>query len=38
MFDFESAKGAPLAAAIIVILAIVLLGGISVAFQGSVHF
>lgn len=36
--DFSQASGAPMAAAIIVLLAIVVLGGISFAFQGSVQF
>jgi hypothetical protein len=38
MLDWENAKGAPLTAAIIVLLAIVALGGISLAFQGNVQF
>jgi hypothetical protein len=36
--DFENAQGAPLVAAVIVLLAIVALGGISFAFQGSIQF
>ena len=36
--DFENAQGAPLVAAVIVLLAIVALGGISFAFQGSFQF
>ena len=38
MFDFESAAGAPMVCAVIVLLAVVVLGGISFAFQGSVQF
>lgn len=38
MLDFEQAKGPPLVAAIIVLLAVVVLGGISFAFQGSIQF
>ena len=36
--DFEAAKGTPLVCAAIVLIAIIILGGISVAFQGSVQF
>lgn len=36
--DFEQAKGTPLVAAIIVLLAVVVLGAISFSFQGSVQF
>lgn len=36
--NFEQAKGTPLIAATIVLLAIVLLGGISFGFQGSIQF
>ena len=36
--NFENAQGAPMVCAIIVLLAIVVLGGIGVAFQGSVQF
>lgn len=38
MFDFESASGAPLMAAFIVLIAVIVLGGVSFAFQGSVQF
>lgn len=38
MLNWEQAQGAPITAAIIVLLAIVALGGISLAFQGSVQF
>jgi hypothetical protein len=37
-FDLENAKGAPMTAAIIILLAIIALGGISFAFQGSIQF
>jgi hypothetical protein len=36
--NFEQAQGAPLICAVIVLLAVVVLGGISFAFQGSVQF
>jgi hypothetical protein len=38
MMDWSNALGAPMAAAILLVLAIVALGGITVAFSGSVHF
>jgi hypothetical protein len=38
LFDIESAKGAPMVAALIVGLAVLLLVGFSFGFQGSVHF
>lgn len=38
MFDFNNAQGAPMMAALIVLIAVVILGGISFAFQGSVQF
>jgi hypothetical protein len=38
MFDFEAAKGPPLICAVIVLIAIVVLGGISFGFQGAVQF
>jgi hypothetical protein len=38
LMNFEAAKGPPMVAAFIVLLAIVLLGSISFAFQGSVQF
>lgn len=34
----ENWAGAPLAAAIIVLLAIVFLGGVALSFQGNIHF
>jgi hypothetical protein len=36
--DFSQAQGAPLMAAVLVLLAIVVLGGISFAFSGNVQF
>jgi len=36
--NFENASGAPMMAAVLVLIAIVVLGGIGVAFQGSVQF
>lgn len=36
--DWSNSKGPPIAAAVIVILAIALLGSITIAFSGSVHF
>jgi len=36
--DFQNAQGAPLIAAVLVLVAIVALGGISFAFQGSIQF
>lgn len=36
--DIKNAQGAPLVAAIIVLLAVVVLGAVSFAFQGSVQF
>ncbi len=36
--NFDQAKGPPMIAAVIVLIAIALLGGISFAFQGSVQF
>lgn len=36
--NFEKAQGAPMIAAIIVLIAVVILGGISFAFQGSIQF
>jgi hypothetical protein len=38
LFDIESAKGAPMVAAIIVAIAVLLLAGFSFGFQGSVQF
>jgi hypothetical protein len=38
LFDIESAKGAPMVAAIIVAIAVLLLTGFSFGFQGSVQF
>lgn len=35
---WENAKGVPVSAALIVLLAIVLLGGITVGFSGSIQF
>ncbi len=37
-FDFQNAYGTPLMAAVIVLLAVVVLGAVSFAFQGSVQF
>jgi hypothetical protein len=37
-FDLENAKGAPLMAAVIIMIAIIALGGMSFAFQGSIQF
>lgn len=36
--DFGSMTGAPLATAVIVLIAVVLLGGMGLAFQGSIQF
>lgn len=36
--NFDQAQGAPMVCAVIVLLAVVILGGISFAFQGSVQF
>lgn len=36
--DMSQAKGVPMAAAIIVLLAIVFLGGVALSFQGNVQF
>jgi hypothetical protein len=36
--DWTGAEGAPLAVAVIILLAVVALGGITVAFSGSIHF
>lgn len=36
--DWTESQGPPLAAAIIVFFAILLLGGLTMAFSGSVHF
>jgi hypothetical protein len=38
LFDWESAQGAPLTAAIIVAIAVLVLVGFSFGFQGSVQF
>lgn len=38
MFDFESAQGAPLVAATIILIAVLLHLGIAFAFSGSVQF
>jgi hypothetical protein len=38
MLKWEDAQGAPMVCAVIVLLAIVALGGISVAFSGNVQF
>ena len=37
-FDFSQASGPPLVAAFIVLIAVVVLGGISFGFAGSVQF
>lgn len=37
-FDLDNARGAPLFAAILVLLAVVVLGAVSFAFQGSIQF
>jgi hypothetical protein len=36
--DFSESEGAPMAVAIILLLAVVALGGITFAFSGSIHF
>ena len=36
--DLNNSQGAPLFSAILVLVAIVILGGISFAFQGSIQF
>jgi hypothetical protein len=36
--DWSEAQGAPLAVAVIILLAVVALGGITFAFSGSIHF
>lgn len=36
--DFSNLQGAPLVAALIVLSAVVFLGGISLAFQGNIQF
>lgn len=36
--DWGEAEGAPMAVAIILLLAVVALGGITFAFSGSIHF
>lgn len=36
--DMQNAKGTPLMAACLVLVAVVLLGGISLGFSGSVQF
>jgi hypothetical protein len=38
LFDIESAKGAPMVAAIIVAVAVLILVGFSFGFSGSVQF
>lgn len=38
IMDWSEASGAPMAVAIIILLAVVALGGITVAFSGSIHF
>ena len=38
MMNFERAEGAPMMVAVIVLAAFLILGGISIAFQGSVQF
>lgn len=38
MLDLDLPQGAPLAVGIIVLLAIIVLGGISFGFQGSIQF
>lgn len=37
MMSFKDSQGVPLAAAIIVLVAVVILGGISFGFQGAIH-
>ena len=36
--NFQNAQGSPLMAAVIVLIAVVALGGIAFAFQGSIQF
>lgn len=36
--DWSNSYGTPMAAAVLIVLAILALGGLTVAFQGSVHF
>lgn len=36
--NWDESRGVPMAAAAIVVLAIIALGGITVAFSGSIHF
>jgi hypothetical protein len=38
IMDFSESEGAPMAVAIILLLAVVALGGITFAFSGSIHF
>lgn len=36
--DFSNLRGAPLVAALIVLGAVIFLGGVSLAFQGNIQF
>jgi hypothetical protein len=36
--DWDNAQGAPIAAAFIILLAIAALTGLTIAFQGHIHF
>lgn len=38
MMDWTNVDGVPMAAALLVLLAILALGGLTVAFSGSIHF
>lgn len=37
-FDFDGMQGAPLMAAVLVLVAVIILGSVSFAFQGQVQF
>lgn len=37
-FDFEGMQGAPLVAALLVLVAVIVLGSVSFAFQGQIQF
>lgn len=37
-FDFDGMQGAPLMAAVLVLIAVIVLGSISFGFQGQVQF
>lgn len=36
--DTSNAQGAPMMCAVIVLLAVVFIGGVALSFQGNVHF